>query len=94
MPGVKDVIDNVSIAPTSQFDDGIRLRVLRAVYGDPVLNKYAIDPARPIRIIVANGHVTLYGEVDSKMDKNVAGIRASGVFGAFTVDNKLQVAKS
>ena len=94
MPGVKDVIDNVSIAPTSPFDDGIRLRVLRAVYGDPVLNKYAIDPARPIRIIVANGHVTLYGEVDSKMDKNVAGIRASGVFGAFTVDNKLQVAKS
>jgi hyperosmotically inducible periplasmic protein len=94
MPGVKDVIDNVSIAPTSPFDDGIRLRVLRAVYGDPVLNKYAIDPARPIRIIVANGHVTLYGEVDSKMDKNVAGIRASGVFGAFTVDNKLQVVKS
>jgi hyperosmotically inducible periplasmic protein len=94
MPGVKDVIDNVSIAPTSPFDDGIRLRVLRAVYGDPVLNKYAIDPARPIRIIVANGHVTLYGEVDSKMDKNVAGIRASGVFGAFTVDNKLQVTKS
>jgi len=94
MPGVKDVIDNVSIAPTSPFDDGIRLRVLRAVYGDPVLSKYAIDPARPIRIIVSNGHVTLYGEVNSAMDKNVAGIRASGVFGAFTVENKLQVAKS
>ena len=94
MPGVKDVIDNVSIAPTSPFDDGIRLRVLRAVYGDPVLSKYAIDPARPIRIVVANGHVTLYGQVDSKMDKNVAGIRASGVFGAFSVDNKLQVTKS
>lgn len=94
MPGVKDVIDNVSIAPTSPFDDGIRLRVLRAVYGDPVLSKYAMDPARPIRIIVENGHVTLYGEVNNVMDKNVAGIRASGVFGAFTVDNKLQVAKS
>jgi len=94
MPGVKDVVDNVSIAPVSPFDDGIRLRVLRAVYGDPVLNKYAIDPARPIRIIVANGHVTLYGEVDSVMDKNVAGIRAGGVFGAFSVDNKLQVARS
>lgn len=93
MPGVKDVIDNVSLEPVSPFDDGIRLRVLRAVYGDPVLNKYAIDPARPIRIIVANGHVTLYGSVNSAMDKNVAGIRASGVFGAFTVENKLQVAK-
>ncbi len=94
MPGVKDVIDNVSIAPVSPFDDGVRLRALRAIYGDPVLSKYAIDPARPIRIIVANGHVTLYGEVDSVMDKNVAGLRANGVFGAFTVENKLQVSKT
>ena len=94
MPGVKDVIDNVSVEPVSLFDDGIRLRVLRAIYRDPVLSKYAIDPARPIRIIVANGHVTLYGAVENAMDKNIAGIRANGVFGAFSVDNKLQVAKS
>jgi osmotically-inducible protein OsmY len=93
MPGVKNVIDNVSIEPVSPFDDGIRLRVLRAVYGDPVLSKYAIDPARPIRIIVANGHVTLYGSVDNAMDKNIAGIRAGSVFGAFSVENKLEVSK-
>ena len=42
----------------------------------------------------ANGHVTLYGEVNNTMDKNVAGLRAGSVFGAFTVENKLQVAKS
>ena len=94
MRGVKDIVDNVSLEPVSPFDDGIRLRVLRAVYGDPVLNKYAIDPARPIRIVVANGHVTLYGEVNNAMDRNIAGIRAGSVFGAFTVENKLQVAKS
>ena len=94
MPGVKDVIDNVSLAPVSPFDDGIRLRVLHAVYGDPVLSKYAIDPARPIRIIVANGHVTLYGSVNNAMDRNIAGIRAGGVFGAFSVENKLEVSKS
>jgi hyperosmotically inducible protein len=93
MPGVKDVIDNVSIEPVSPFDDSVRLRTLRAIYGDSVLSKYAIDPARPIRIIVVNGHVTLYGSVDSTMDKNIAGIRANGVFGAFSVENKLQVAK-
>jgi hyperosmotically inducible periplasmic protein len=90
-PGVKDVIDNVSVQPVSQFDDGLRLRALRAIYGDSVLGKYAIDPARPIRIIVDNGHVTLYGSVDNKMDKEVAGIRANQLFGAFSVDNKLQV---
>jgi len=91
MPGVKDVIDNISIEPVSQFDDGLRLRALRVIYGDSVLSRYAIDPARPIRIIVDNGHLTLYGSVDSKMDKEVAGIRANQLFGAFSVDNKLQV---
>ncbi len=91
MPGVKDVIDNVSIEPVSLFDDGLRLRALRVIYSDSVLSKYAIDPARPIRIIVTNGHVTLYGSVDSKMDKEIADIKANQLFGAFSVDNKLEV---
>jgi hyperosmotically inducible periplasmic protein len=91
MPGVKDVIDNVTIAPVSVMDDGLRLRALQAIYRDPVLSKYAIDPARPIRIIVENGHVTLYGSVDNRGDKEIAGIRASGLPGAFSVENKLVV---
>ena len=91
MPGVKDVIDNMSVEPVSLFDDGLRLRAMRAIYSDSVLSKYAMDPARPIRIIVTNGHVTLYGSVDNTMDKQVAGIRANQLFGAFSVDNKLQV---
>jgi hyperosmotically inducible periplasmic protein len=90
-PGVKDVIENVAIEPTSIFDDGLRLRAARAIYRDPVLSKYAIDPAKPIRIIVENGHVTLYGSVDSAMDKQVAGMRANQLFGAFSVENKLVV---
>jgi len=94
IPGVKDVIDNISVEPVSNFDDAIRVRTARTIYADPVLSKYAIDPARPIRIIVANGHVTLYGVVDTSMDKNVAGIRAKQIPGVFSVDNKLQVAKS
>ncbi len=91
MPGVKDVVDNISIEPVSIFDDGLRLRALRAIYRDPVLSKYALDPGRPIRIIVDNGHVTLYGSVDSTLDKQVAGIKANQLFGAFSVDNQLQV---
>jgi hyperosmotically inducible periplasmic protein len=94
MPGVKDVINNVSIEPVSLFDDGLRLRTARALYSDPVLSKYAMDPARPIRIIVENGHVILYGTVDSTMDKQVAGIKANQMPGAFSVENKLVVAKS
>ena len=92
-PGVKDVITNISVEPVSLMDDGLRLRAARAIYRDPVLSKYAIDPARPIRIIVENGHVTLYGSVISDMDKTVAGIRAHQLSGAFSVENKLVVEK-
>lgn len=94
MPGVKDVIDKVTIAPASNYDDGLRLRAARAIYRDPALSKYAIDPARPIRIIVDNGHVMLVGAVNSAMDKQIAGMRAGQLFGAFSVENKLQVVKS
>src|ERR1022692_3477800 len=93
MPGVKDVIANISVEPVSTFDDGLRLRAARAIYRDPVLSRYAIDPARPIRVIVENGHLTLYGAVNSTMDKTVAGLRAGQVFGAFSVENKLVVEK-
>ena len=91
-PGVKDVVDNVKVAPVSFFDDSIRIHAARAIYRDPVLNHYAIDPARPIRIVVDRGKLTLYGTVATKMDKEVAGIRAGQVFGAFSVQNNLQVA--
>ena len=93
-PGVKDVINNVSVEPVSPFDDGLRLRAARAIYRDPVLSKYALDPARPIRIIVDNGHLALYGSVDNAMDKQIAGIRANQLFGAFSVQNNLMVDKS
>lgn len=91
-PGVKDVIDNIEVDPTSPMDDGIRLAVARAVYGYTSLNRYAIDPEKPIRISVQNGHVELYGVVDSQSDKDTAYIRANSVPGVFSVENHLQVA--
>jgi hyperosmotically inducible protein len=93
MPGVKDVFNDVRVDPTSIFDDQIRVKTLRAIYRDPVLSRYAIDPARPIRILVNNGHISLDGVVATQMDKNVAGIRANQVFGAFSVKNNLELAK-
>ena len=60
-PGVKDVVDNIEVAPVSPMDDRIRLAEARAIYGAVQLNKYAIDPAKPIRITVVNGNVTLSG---------------------------------
>ncbi len=92
MKGVKDVINDIQVDPVSPIDDRIRLQEYRTIYGYPSLNRYAIDPAKPIRISVQNGHVTLYGVVNSKADKDAAGIRANTVPGVFSVVNDLQVA--
>jgi hyperosmotically inducible protein len=91
-PGVKDVVDNIEVAPLSPMDDSIRLAEARAIYGASQLNKYAMDPAKPIRITVVNGNVTLSGVVDNQGDKDVANIKANGVPGVFKVINNLQVA--
>jgi len=93
-PGVKDVVDNIEVAPPSPMDDRIRIAEARAIYGYPSLNKYSIDPAKPIRITVVNGNVTLSGVVDSQADKDTANLRANGVPGVFKVVNDLQVAGS
>jgi osmotically-inducible protein OsmY len=91
-PGVKDVVGEIEVDPVSIMDDRTRMEVARAVYGYPSLNKYAIDPAKPIRISVQNGNVELYGTVDNQGDKEVAYLRANGVSGVFSVKNYLQVA--
>jgi osmotically-inducible protein OsmY len=91
-PGVKDMVNNIQVDPVSQMDDQTRLAVANAIYGFTTLNRYALDPAKPIRISVQNGNVELYGVVDSKADKDVAYIRANGVAGVFSVKNYLQVA--
>lgn len=91
-PGVKDMIDHMEVDPVSSMDWGIRLGVARAIYDFPTMTKYAINPVRPIRISVQNGHVELYGEVDSQADKDTAYLRAESVPGIFSVKNYLQVA--
>lgn len=88
--GVRDVIDNIEVAPLSGNDDRIRLQVYRAVYGFATLNRYAIDPAKPIRITVVNGRVTLTGFVENKVDADTANIQANTVPGVFKVTNELR----
>jgi osmotically-inducible protein OsmY len=91
--GVKDVTNNIHVNPPSPQDNRIRRLEYRAIYGAPQLNRYAMDPVKPIRIQVDSGHVILFGTVDSQSDKDVAGIRAKGVSGVFSVENNLQVAE-
>jgi len=92
--GVEKVDNQIEVLPPSPMDDRLRLRLYRAIYGYPALEKYALGVQKPIRIIVKNGHVALEGVVDNDGDKNLAGIRANGVSGIFSVTNNLQVVPS
>jgi hyperosmotically inducible protein len=92
--GVEKVDNQIEVLPPSPMDDRLRRRLYRAIYGYPALEKYALGVQKPIRIIVKNGHVALEGVVDNDGDKNLAGIRANGVSGIFSVSNNLQVVPS
>jgi hyperosmotically inducible protein len=92
--GVEKVDNQIEVLPPSSMDDQLRIRLYRAIYGAPGLEKYALGVQKPIRIIVKNGHVTLEGVVDSQGDKDLAGIRAKSVPGSFSVDSNLQVVAS
>jgi hyperosmotically inducible protein len=92
--GVEKIDNQIEVLPPSTTDDSLRLALYRAIYGYPALEKYALGVQKPIRIIVKNGHVTLEGVVDSDADKNMAGLRAKGVPGTFSVTNNLQVVSS
>jgi hyperosmotically inducible periplasmic protein len=92
--GVEKVDDQIEVLPPSPMDERIRVRLFRAIYQYPALQKYELGVQKPIRIIVKNGRVTLEGVVDSEGDKNLAGIRANGVSGTFSVTNNLQVVKN
>jgi hyperosmotically inducible protein len=91
--GVEKVDNQIEVLPPSPMDDGLRRRLFRAIYQYPALQKYELGVQKPIRIIVKNGHVTLEGVVDNEADKNLAGLRANGVSGTFSVTNNLQVVK-
>src|SRR6266853_2367834 len=92
--GVGQVVNEIKVLPLSPFDDRIRRATYRAIFGYGGLYRYAMGANPSIHIIVDNGHVTLEGVVSSQMDKNIAGIRANGVPGVFSVKNDLRVDRS
>lgn len=91
--GVAKVINSIEVLPVSPHDDDIRVAAYRAIFSKPGLDRYAMQAVPPIHIIVKNGNITLVGVVATEADKNLAGIAARGVSGAFGVTNNLQVEK-
>jgi hyperosmotically inducible periplasmic protein len=89
--GVEKVVNNIDVLPVSPNDDRVRRDIYRAIYGNSVLNQYALRAVPTIHIIVKNGNVTLEGAVARQMDKQVAEVQAKSVPGVFSVTNNLKV---
>jgi len=87
--GVRQVRDEITVLPVSQFDDRLRYRIARAIYGNSNFWNYGSMANPPIHIIVESGHVTLDGVVNSNTDRMLARSIASS-FGAFSVTNDLK----
>ena len=92
--GVTKVNNEIKVLPPSSMDAQIRRQEYRSIYGYAGLWKYAMGALPPVHIVVDNGHVMLFGIVDSQADKNLIGLRAKTVPNVFSVQNDLQVANS
>jgi hyperosmotically inducible protein len=89
--GVEVVENRIEVLPLSPQDDRIRLAAYQAIYGHTALNRYSLQAAPSIHIIVRNGHLMLRGAVASVADKNIAVIQANTIDGVFSVTNELSV---
>ena len=87
--GVRSVQDHIDVLPVSQFDDELRLRIARSIYGNANFWNYGIMPNPPIHIVVEHGRVTLTGVVQSEVDRALARSLATQ-FGALSVTNALK----
>ena len=87
--GVRAVRDEIAVLPVSQFDDDLRIRIARAIYGNGNFRPYAFRANPPIHIVVEHGRVTLTGVVGSNVDRMLAQSLATQ-FGALSVKNALK----
>jgi hyperosmotically inducible protein len=87
--GVQQVTNRIEVLPVSQFDDQLRNRIARSIYGNSNFWNYAIMANPPIHIIVDHGHVTLTGVVQNNIDRMLARSLATQ-FGAMSVKSELK----
>ena len=48
MPGVKDVVSNIHVLPTSNFDDRLRVQALRTIYGRRLISEATYPAPKPL----------------------------------------------
>ena len=89
--GVVKLQNNIEVLPTSGDDDQVRRAIARAIYGDPYFIDYTNQALPPIHIIVKNLNVTLYGVVNTPLDRTKAEDDARLAATFFNLTNDLHV---
>lgn len=87
--GVREVNNKIEVLPVSIFDDELRYRIARSIYGNSSFSHYASMVNPPIHVIVERGRVTLEGVVNSNVERMLARSLASNSL-AFSVTNNLK----
>ena len=87
--GVTAIENAISVLPVSQFDDELRFRIARAIYGNSSFWQYASMANPPIHIIVEHGRVTLTGVVQNNVERMLARSLATG-FNTISVTSELK----
>ena len=87
--GVRSVRNEIDVLPVSQYDEELRYRVARAIYGNASFWNYAAMANPPIHVIVERGRVTLAGVVNSNVERALARSLATGL-GEMSVTNALK----
>ncbi len=87
--GVRSLRNDIDVLSVSIYDENLRYRVARAIYGNPSFWSYASMANPPIHIIVERGRVTLSGVVSSNVERMLARTLATGL-GELSVTNALR----
>jgi osmotically-inducible protein OsmY len=87
--GVRELKSTIETLPVSPYDDQLRSRIARAIYGSPSFWNYAAMANPPIHIVVERGHVRLTGVVNSEVERMLARSLATGQ-GELSVKNELR----
>jgi len=80
-----------TIKPTDQPNNSVDIKLAAAVRQAIVNDKALSTTAHNVKLVAANGVVTLRGPVTSQSEKEKVGQCAAGVAGVSQVDNQLDV---
>jgi hyperosmotically inducible protein len=80
-----------TVKPTDQPNNRVDIKLAAAVRRSIVKDKSLSTMAHNVKLVAANGVVTLRGPVASAGEKEKVGQRASSVAGVSSVDNQLDV---